>query len=313
MSTPTTPGWYDDPDDASQLRYFDGVVWSKHTTPRSTRPTATAAQPGQQQYPGQGHPPQYPGQGGQAPGQASGQPPTHTPGQAPGAGGWQAPPAGGWQSPQPGQQHPQFPGSQQSGWSTPPQYGWTAQPSGPTTDDGQPLASYLQRVGAFVIDFIATSVIGGLLSLPVQLQVRDDITSTVDGLANGSATLSDVFDAAMKATQDHVVALTLIALAASVVYHVVFVALFSATPGKMLLGISIRRPEAPGPVGWVVAVRRRLLQVGLGLLRLSAVLELLYLLGSGLDLLWPAWDKRRQALHDKVAGTVVVRGRAPRR
>ncbi|NYG07920.1 putative RDD family membrane protein YckC [Phycicoccus badiiscoriae] len=293
MSTPTTPGWYDDPEDDSRLRYFDGVVWSKHTTPRSTRPVPSVTQPGQQQFPGQGHPAQYPGQG-------SAQPPA--------AGGWQQPPA----APPQGHQNPQFPGTQQPGWSAPPQHGW-AQPSGPTTPDGQPLASYGQRVLAFVIDFIATSVIAGVLSLPVQLQVRDDISSTLDGVANGSATLSDVFNAAMRATADHVVALTLIALASSVLYHVLFVGFFSATPGKMALGISIRRPEAPGRVGWAIAVRRRLLQTILGLLRLSPALDILYLLGSALDLLWPAWDPRRQALHDKVAGTVVVRGRAPRR
>ncbi|MGL4744396.1 MAG: DUF2510 domain-containing protein, partial [Dermatophilaceae bacterium] len=28
---PTAPGWYDDPDDPSLLRYFDGVLWSAHT------------------------------------------------------------------------------------------------------------------------------------------------------------------------------------------------------------------------------------------------------------------------------------------
>ena len=71
MDMPTRAGWYDDPENDQQLRYFDGVVWSKHTTPRSTRPAAAAAQPGQQQFPGQGHPPQYPGQV-QAPGAAAG-------------------------------------------------------------------------------------------------------------------------------------------------------------------------------------------------------------------------------------------------
>src|SRR6478672_1176052 len=80
MSTPTTPGWYDDPQDDTKLRYFDGVVWSNHTTPRSTRPAAAASQVGQQQYPGQGHPPQYPGQAqgqSQPPGQQpSGQQPS---------------------------------------------------------------------------------------------------------------------------------------------------------------------------------------------------------------------------------------------
>ena len=27
-------GWYDDPQDPSQLRYWDGVVWSSHVTPK---------------------------------------------------------------------------------------------------------------------------------------------------------------------------------------------------------------------------------------------------------------------------------------
>ena len=34
MSTPERAGWYDDPEDESQLRYFDGVVWSQHRVPR---------------------------------------------------------------------------------------------------------------------------------------------------------------------------------------------------------------------------------------------------------------------------------------
>ena len=27
-------GWYDDPQDPSQLRYWDGVVWSNHVSPK---------------------------------------------------------------------------------------------------------------------------------------------------------------------------------------------------------------------------------------------------------------------------------------
>ena len=29
MSTPTTPGWYADPEDDTQLRYFDGLTQSE--------------------------------------------------------------------------------------------------------------------------------------------------------------------------------------------------------------------------------------------------------------------------------------------
>jgi uncharacterized RDD family membrane protein YckC len=37
----------------------------------------------------------------------------------------------------------------------------------------------------------------------------------------------------------------------------------------------------------------------------------LFLVGGVLDFFWPLWDRRRQAWHDKVAGTIVVRT-APR-
>jgi len=33
----------------------------------------------------------------------------------------------------------------------------------------------------------------------------------------------------------------------------------------------------------------------------------LFFVGGFLDFLWPLWDHRRQAWHDKVAGTIVVR------
>ena len=49
MQMPTHAGWFDDPDDPTQLRYFDGVVWTSHTAPRTTRPATTGLQPGQQQ------------------------------------------------------------------------------------------------------------------------------------------------------------------------------------------------------------------------------------------------------------------------
>ena len=39
---PAGPGWYEDEHDPLLLRYFDGVVWTSHTTPRRS-PTADAS------------------------------------------------------------------------------------------------------------------------------------------------------------------------------------------------------------------------------------------------------------------------------
>ena len=33
-SVTQTSGWYDDPQDPSQLRYWDGVLWSSNVTPK---------------------------------------------------------------------------------------------------------------------------------------------------------------------------------------------------------------------------------------------------------------------------------------
>lgn len=95
---------------------------------------------------------------------------------------------------------------------------------------------------------------------------------------------------------------------AFLVYWVLFFALLGRglTPGKLVVGIRAVREDGSS-LGW-----------GLGFLRevvikrvLGAVLWLfggLYLLVDGL---WPLWDSRRQSLHDKMVGTIVVRGRFP--
>lgn len=77
MTNPAGPGWYDDPDDPLLLRYFDGVVWSAHTTPRRS-PTAAASQIG--------HAPDVTPAAGGGPDAAGYRPQTY----APGAGGWTA-------------------------------------------------------------------------------------------------------------------------------------------------------------------------------------------------------------------------------
>ena len=77
MTTPTSPGWYPDPEDADQLRYFDGIVWSSHTTPLRS-PTAASSTIGRA--------PEMPS----AAERAAQQPQPSSPY---GPGGWSAPPA----------------------------------------------------------------------------------------------------------------------------------------------------------------------------------------------------------------------------
>jgi uncharacterized RDD family membrane protein YckC len=97
--------------------------------------------------------------------------------------------------------------------------------------------------------------------------------------------------------------------AVKLVYGVGFLKAFQATPGKLVLGIEVRLRAHPGPLSWGTVLLRWLAQNVAGLLHLyppAAAFSSVYLL---VDDLWPLWDGKRQALHDKVAHTNVVRRR----
>jgi uncharacterized RDD family membrane protein YckC len=71
------------------------------------------------------------------------------------------------------------------------------------------------------------------------------------------------------------------------------------TLGKMVWDIRVRDAATGGPLGLTKALRRYVVP----LLTLIPILGLVIGLTDGL---WPLWDPRRQALHDKLAGSVVV-------
>jgi uncharacterized RDD family membrane protein YckC len=70
------------------------------------------------------------------------------------------------------------------------------------------------------------------------------------------------------------------------------------TPGKRVVGIRVVREETGASIGYGRAFGRYAITV------LFAWLLFLPLL---LDYLWPLWDGRNQALHDKVVSSIVVR------
>lgn len=85
-----------------------------------------------------------------------------------------------------------------------------------------------------------------------------------------------------------------IALALGIAYYTAFEALRGATPGKMAVGLEVRRDDG-GAIGWSESVLRNVLRVVDGLF--------LYLVAAIL-----AWTSgKRQRLGDRVASTVVVR------
>lgn len=179
----------------------------------------------------------------------------------------------------------------------------------PTTPDGQQLAGWWQRVGAQVIDGLIVSVIGFVAALPFWLDLLDAygdyFSDAMDAAENGGSSPS-----AMTLQADNFgtfVAVVLIGLLVNFVYVVGFLAWKQATPGKLALGLRVRLRDRPGPLPLGAILRRWLVQAlptaGGAVPYVGSLIGLFALL----DVLWPLWDSNKQALHDKAAGTNVVR------
>jgi uncharacterized RDD family membrane protein YckC len=76
------------------------------------------------------------------------------------------------------------------------------------------------------------------------------------------------------------------------------------TVGMMAVGVRAVRDETLGVLGYGRALARAVVE---GVFRLIELLFFILGLIWLLDMLFPLWDGRRQTLHDKVAGSVVLR------
>ena len=278
-------GWYDDPRDPSQLRYWDGVVWSSHVSPKVS-PTLAQSTIGMPYgvSPASARP-QSPGSQG-AQGASTTQRGYDAPLQGQGPAGDQWPAYG---------QGPGALGQQDRGWQSRPA----------STPDGVPLSGWWLRVGARVLDVIFT----GLLSLPFTGWFYYRYISGMVDWSKGVAAQSTSGSAPVVAFPpwdilQFAVAASIIGLLISGAYEVFFLSRSGATPGKKIVGISVRLRDRAGPP----TMKAVLLRTGC-ILVLSLISSLAYLL----DVLWPLWDDKKQAIHDKAAATNVVLGPQPRR
>ena len=266
MAPPDRAGWFDDPENPEQLRYFDGILWTSNVTPRRTRWDQ----------------PVIPPTGSTLQTNPYAAPPVTPQGAAPAA-------------------H---------------RAGADARPrtfhSGPVTADGVPLASYGRRVAAYLIDGIVTGflgmIIGGWFLWKAIEPARDAFE---EALAQGDP---EALNASLNLVDLQAVGMySAIALLVTLIYQLFFLTKWSATPGKMICGISVRRVGHPGVLDFAAASRRVAFTTLLSAIGNMPYIGFIGLAATVSDLLWPLSDKRRQALHDKVADTVVVLGKQNRR
>ncbi|MFV2174289.1 RDD family protein [Actinomadura sp. LOL_016] len=238
--------------------------------------------PGQPGPPGQGQP------GYGQPGY--GQPGYGQPGEQPGYGqpGYGQPGYGqqGYGQQGYGEQPPPYPGPYGGGGgpSGGQQYGGLpGYGGGPNeyVDPSAGLASRWARLAAGIIDLIVLSIIAGLISLPF--------------VNWGNVVDPEPGEYAYNGVQ---VWTNLIGIIVGFLYFWLMHAKWGQTLGKMLLRIRVVRADDGGPVVTSQAAARSAFYSVLG--------GVCGCVGF-IDVLWILWDPRRQALHDKIARTVVVK------
>ncbi|WP_229400963.1 RDD family protein [Micromonospora okii] len=250
------------------------------------------------------------------------QPPTYpTPpsgGQPPAAGGVAPPPVPaphGYAVPaQPGPAGYAPPGAAAgppAGWTGPPGYapppGWVPPRPGvapaPVAPNGQPLASFGDRLLAFLIDTAVASAVAMVLFLPAFLFIyvrmfREFTRTTPDGTLvepDPRTFLTDIMLPLLLVE----LGLLVVMLGLYWLYHVEYLRRTGQTLGKKVMRIRVVPLDPNGVLDRGTAGRRYLVQF----VAATLVPGLSYV-----DGLWQLWDKPwQQCLHDKFARTVVVK------
>jgi uncharacterized RDD family membrane protein YckC len=271
-------GWYDDPQDPNQLRYWDGIIWSSHISPKISPSVEQSTIGMPYGVVPAGARPHSPGsQGAQGP--SAVQDSNGTPPQVQGS------PGGRW--PAYGQ------GSAES---------WQPQPA--TTPDGVRLSGWWLRVAAGFLDSILTFILALPFTGWFYYQYMVGYIKWVDELsAQSGAGSQPVLSLPPLEVYQALFAAMIIQLLITGVYGVFFLTRSGSTPGMKVAGISVRLRDRPGPLPMKAALVRTAVFSGMQLV------NIIYLL----DVLWPLWDDRKQAIHDKAAATNVVVGQQPKR
>jgi uncharacterized RDD family membrane protein YckC len=141
----------------------------------------------------------------------------------------------------------------------------------------QQLASWGRRLAALAVD----SLILGAVTLATLVAAGLSLDDVNDTIFEGSS-----------------LALFALFVLPEAIYDTAMIGSRNQTFGKMALGIAVLDADSRSPIGYPRAFTRWLS---------TAALWALWAIPGVLDHLWPLRDPRNQALHDKLARSVVVR------
>ena len=182
-------------------------------------------------------------------------------------------------------------------------------PSGADVRWAARLSSPWRRLGAFLIDGLLLSPVWiiGVIAFVVPRLTQDPLWQRLN--ANHPPTPAETQELARQLQTRLFVPFLLTGIAAAVIsgiYNATLTRLRGQTVGKMAVGIVVVQIADGSLPTWGNAISRWALPAAAGLVPWVGSLAVL------LIYLWIFWDPNKQGLHDKVAGTIVLRTERPR-
>jgi uncharacterized RDD family membrane protein YckC len=151
------------------------------------------------------------------------------------------------------------------------------------------LANYGARLGGWLIDWVILAVVGLIISAGLSAAKVAEVNFHINSTATGVST-------------SHVETFSALSPVIGVIIILLYGALFCGsergqTIGMMVVGARAVDMDTGASIGFGRALGRAAFEY---------LMFILLVLPWVLDMLFPAWDPRRQTLHDKVTRTVVV-------
>ncbi|MEV0369944.1 RDD family protein [Streptomyces sp. NPDC050636] len=218
----------------------------------------------------------------------------------------QAQPGYGYPQQAPPQQQPYgYPQQQQqpAGYAYPQQPGPYGQPGQPGMPGAPAYASWGARVGAYLIDYLIVGLLPTIVFLVAYISAFAAATTAADVDTSHCGTdyscISDAYDSANSTNAGIGIGLLIVMILVGLLSTGLFIWMLvkegntGQTPGKKAMGIRVVREMNGQPLGFGLALGRKLCHA------LDSPCALGYL--------WPLWDEKNQTFADKVVATVVVK------
>ena len=245
-------GWYPDPVDHTQERFWDGTSWTTRQRPPATQQQppydqqVPAAQPRQVGYPSSGYP--------------------------------------------------------QAGYEVQGYSQYRAAGRGPTTADGVPLSGWWRRAGATILDSLIIGVLSSIAILPFLNTLTAGMEAWMSDLILAAQTggAAPLYTDPQYGLSGPLTTIYIISLLISVVYATAMLIWKSATLGQLAMGLRVvplDKGRQQQGLSFATSLLRNVAYYALSAITFVALINVLVPLGN----------MRRQALHDMIARTQVVK------